>query len=373
MKYRKLGKTGLNVSEIGLGTEYLNKKSGKTVNSVVHESIERGVNYFDILFAYKEYRDNLGYALKGYRSKVIIAGHICCSETNGQYRLSREIKENEELFNDLLKRLHTDYVDIVFIQMVNEMASYEDITRTDGIMELAYRLKKEGKARFVGISGHKAPAVKTTIDTGYVDVLMFPINIVWDFIPGRKDILEICSKNSIGLVAMKPYAGGRIFQKRNSKYITTVQALNYILSHNAISTVVPGVKNVKELKETLRYLEASKKEKDYSTIIAESQQDLHGNCVYCNHCLPCPEGIDIGKVINKLDRITENHKKIKTKLDLYYPGRIRLSRENFKGLSDDISKCTECGICMKRCPFEVDVIGKIKKQETVVREARIRS
>jgi predicted aldo/keto reductase-like oxidoreductase len=361
MKYRKLGKTGLNVSEIGLGTEHLNKKSSRMVYSVMRESIERGVNYFDIVFAFKEYRDNLGYALKGYRSKVIIAGHICCSETNGQYRLSRDVKENERLFNDLLKRLHTDYVDIVFIQMVNEIASYENITKTDGVIELAQRLKKEGKARFIGISGHKVPAVKTTIDTGHVDVLMFPINIAWDFIPGRKDILEICSKNSIGLVAMKPYAGGRIFQKRTSKYITPAQALNYILSHKAISTVVPGVKNVKELKETLRYLESSKKEKDYSTIIAESQQDLRGNCVYCNHCLPCPEGIDIGKVINKLDKVTENNIKIKTKLDLYYPGRIRLSRENFKGLSDDISKCTECGICMRRCPFEVDVIGKMKQ------------
>lgn len=361
MKCRKLGKTGLNVSKIGLGTEHLNKKSSRIVYSVICEAIERGVNYFDIVFAFKEYRDNLGYVLKEYRSKVIIAGHICCSETNGQYRLSREVKENEMLFNDLLKRLHTDYVDIVFIQMVNEMASHKDITKTDGIMEFALRLKKEGKARFIGISGHKVPAVKATIDTGYVDVLMFPINIAWDFVPGRKDILEICSKNSIGLVAMKPYAGGRIFQKRNSKYITTVQALNYILSHKAISTVVPGVKNVKELKETLKYLEASNKEKDYSAIIAESQQDLHGNCVYCNHCLPCPEGIDIGKVINKLDIITENNIKIKSKLDSYYPGRIRLSRENFKGLSDDISKCTECGICMRRCPFEVDVIGKMKQ------------
>jgi len=119
MKYRKLGKTGLDVSIIGLGTEYLNKKPKKTVVSVVHEAIEEGINYFDLVFAFPEYRDNLGASFKGYRDKIIITGHLGCAETDGQYRLTRDVKENEMLFLDLLSRLHTDYVDILMIQMVN--------------------------------------------------------------------------------------------------------------------------------------------------------------------------------------------------------------------------------------------------------------
>ncbi|MCK4234265.1 aldo/keto reductase, partial [candidate division WOR-3 bacterium] len=76
MKYRKLGKTGFDVSIIGLGTEYLNRKPRKNVVSVVHAAIDRGVNYFDLVFAFPDYRDNFGAAFIGYRDNVIIAGHI---------------------------------------------------------------------------------------------------------------------------------------------------------------------------------------------------------------------------------------------------------------------------------------------------------
>ncbi|MCK5022437.1 MAG: aldo/keto reductase, partial [Candidatus Pacebacteria bacterium] len=141
MKYRKLGKTGLEVSIIGLGTEYLNKKTKETVFSVVHEAIEEGVNYFDLVFAFPEYRDNFGVAFKGYRDKIIIAGHVGCAETNGQYRLTRDVKENETLFLDLLKRLHTDHVDILMIQMVNAFESYDRIMKPGGLMELAQRFQ----------------------------------------------------------------------------------------------------------------------------------------------------------------------------------------------------------------------------------------
>ena len=156
MKYRKLGKTELDVSIIGLGTEYLNKKPRKTVVSVVHEAIEKGVNYFDLIFAFPEYRDNFGVSFKGYRDKIIITGHLGCAETNGQYRLTCDVKENEMLFLDLLSRLHTDYVDILMIQMVNTVESYDRVMRPGVLMELAQRFQQEGKARFIGSVGTKS-------------------------------------------------------------------------------------------------------------------------------------------------------------------------------------------------------------------------
>lgn len=76
MKTRKLGKTGLDVGIVGLGTEYLHKRSRETVVSVVREAIERGVNYIDLVFTFPEYLDHLGAALKGQRDRVIITGHL---------------------------------------------------------------------------------------------------------------------------------------------------------------------------------------------------------------------------------------------------------------------------------------------------------
>ena len=366
MKYRKLGKTGLDVSIIGLGTEYLNKKPKKTVVSVVHEAIERGVNYFDLIFAFPEYRDNFGASFKGYRDKIIITGHLGCAETNGQYRLSRDVKENEILFLDLLSRLHTDYVDILMIQMVNTVESYDRVMKPGGLMELARRFQREGKARFIGISGHKAPGVMRFIKNNHIDILMFPINLAWDFMPDRKEVFQTCVSQNVGLVAMKPFAGGRLFQQENS--ISPVKCINYVLTQPGVSTTVPGVKNAKQLRAALRFLEASDEERDFSSIITEFQEDLKGNCVYCNHCLPCPVNIDIGRIIQMVDKAMCNisddlkgdYKTLRKKINFYYPGRIRTSRSQFKGLSTKASECVECGVCMERCPFDVDVISKMK-------------
>lgn len=361
MEYRKLGKTNLQVSTIGFGTEYLEKKSSKRVMSVVHEAIDRGVNYFDLVFSFPEYRDNLGASFRGFRSKIIIAGHICCSEEEGNYLLTRDVNENRILFDDLLRRLHTDYVDIVIIQMVNEISAYEDIARPGGIYDLAKELKQQGKARFIGISGHKVPAVERAIRACDIDVLMFPINIVWDLVPGRKDIFDICISRDIGLVAMKPFAGGRIFQGGGEEMVTPVQAINYVLSQKSVSTVVPGLKDVIELREALSFFESTEGELNYGGILERCQEDLCGNCVYCNHCLPCPVGIDIGQVIRSLDSILRSSAKDGLSWDASYysPGRIQPLRN--KDFSSEPSNCTECEVCVKRCPFEVDIISKMRQ------------
>lgn len=369
MEHRKLGKTGLSVSVIGLGTEYLNRKPRKTVISCVHEAIEQGVNYFDLVFAFSEYRDNFGAAFKGYRDKLIIAGHVGCAETDGQYRLSRDVKENEALFLDLLDRLHTDYIDILIIQMVNAAESYDRVMRPGGLMDLALRFKKEGKARFIGISGHRPVGVMRFIDRGDIDVLMFPVNLAWDFTPGRKEVLQACDGKRVGVVGMKIFAGGRLFQKKKAITVDPIQCVSYVLSQPGVATTVPGVRNGRQLRDALRFLEATDEEKDFGAIIGNFQENLRGNCVYCNHCLPCPVGIDIGRVIHMVDKTLcgmsddpeTDYQSLRKRVNFYYPGRIRTSGAHFKGLSLTASECTECAACMERCPFEVDVISKMRQ------------
>ena len=140
------------------------------------------------------------------------------------------------------------------------------------------------------------------IKDNHIDVLMFPINLAWDFMPGRKEVFQSCVSQNVGLVAMKPFAGGRLSQQENSNTISPAKCINYVLTQPGVSTTVPGVKNVKQLRAALHFLEASNEERDFSSIIIEFQQDLKGNCVYCNHCLPCPVGIDIGQIIQMVDK-----------------------------------------------------------------------
>ncbi len=393
MEYRKLGSTGATVSVIGLGTEYLNHRARNTVVSVVREAVEHGVNYVDMVFAFAEYRDNLGAALRGIRDKVIVAGHICTAETDGHYRLSRDVRENETLFHDLLARLHTDYVDIVFVQMVNSEEGYDAVTAPGGVLDLAQRLRQQGKARFVGMSGHRPAAALKAIRSGLVDVWMYPINLAWDLTPGRKEVQQACAQAGVGLVAMKPFGGGRLFQQsllhpalpvlgpafsatalralcgvagcagKEPRPLTATQALHYVLSQPGVCTAVPGVKNLKQLRAALHYVDAPDDERDYAPVLAAFQQDLEGNCVYCNHCMPCAVGIDIGRTLERLDlslaKEAAGRKRLRERLNRYCPGRIRPARLQVK--SAPAASCIECGECTERCPFGVDVVAKMKR------------
>ncbi len=129
MEYRTLGKTGLKASAIGLGTEYLLGQPRDTVISVVRTAMDNGVNYIDLVYAFAEYRDNFGAALRGRRESAIIAGHLGSAEKDGQYQRTRGLARSEHYFADLLARLGTDHVDVLLLHNFNtlkELAARRD-------------------------------------------------------------------------------------------------------------------------------------------------------------------------------------------------------------------------------------------------------
>jgi len=375
MRYRKLGRTAIDVSIIGLGAEYLEYASRDIIVSVVNEAIDHEVNYIDLFMASPGVRDNFGIALKSKRHKVMIAGHLGSTLRNGQYFKSRNKVACEKYFNDLLTRLQTDFIDVLMLHFIDEPDDYEKVFSSGGLLELATRLKKEGKARFIGMSSHKVPVTLKAVNSGHIDVLMFPVNPAFDTLPGnikvetsgqdnsysqpsiaenklvpeRKELYHTCAIHGVGIVAMKPYAAGRLFTKGNpsSIVLTPVQCINYALSQPGVCTVVPGCRNVDEMKAALAFLNATDSEKDYGAISENPVWKLRGSCMYCNHCLPCPEGIDIGMIT----RIT----------DTAEYGSVDNIASEYQALSSKASDCTECGVCTERCPFGVDVIANMTR------------
>ncbi len=374
MKYRKLGRTGVDVGIVGLGAEYLEQASETTVTSVVHAAIDGGVNYIDLFMASPGVRDNFGVALKNRRHQVMVAGHLGPVWRDGQYCRSRDKAECAKFFEDLLTRLKTDYIDTLLFHFVDKPDDYETVFHPEGLLGLALKFKKEGKTRFIGVSSHNVPVALQAVNSGHIDVLMFTINPAFDTLPGdlkaevsfkeilyhqsaigdsesmpeRKALYHACALRNVGLVAMKPYAAGVLFRENpSSMVLTPVQCLNYALSQPAVCTVVPGCKNVAEMKAALDFLEATDEEKDYSAIDANAMWKLQGSCMYCNHCLPCPVGIDIGKTT----RITDT---------AGYEINDNIFSE-YEALSVRASACTECGVCLERCPFGVDVIANMNR------------
>jgi len=345
MRRNKLGATGLDVSIIGLGLEHLQFKEADKVVPVVHRAIEGGINYFDLLVGSPEVKDVFALALKGHRDDLVLAAHLGIAETDGQYRKSRDVGECEEIFYDLLSRLDTDHVDVLHLHNVDEEEDYQQIVGPGGVLELALDLKQKGKTGCISFSGHNIELAKKAVRDGHIDVLMHPVNIAWDATPGRKELFHLCASRGVGLVGMKPFGGGEIFQRE--KPISPVKCINYTLSQAGVSLALMGVKNIQELEANLAFLDATEKELDFAGVLAEFQGELEGTCVYCNHCLPCPSIIDIGSTIRL--SVTAQH------------GVTDQLRADYDALAVKASACIECDECTERCPFGVDVIARMRQ------------
>lgn len=165
----------------------------------------------------------------------------------------------------------------------------------------------------------------------------------------RIKFYQDCECMGIGIIAMKPFAGGQLLNKEMSvfkKELNENQCLQYALDRPAVLSVLPGVRNMDDLQRILSFLTADPKEKDYSLIGESMSEDAQGICVYCNHCQPCPAELDIG-LINKF-------------YDLAKAGD-QMAAEHYHDLKVDAEDCIKCGHCESYCPFGV-------KQESRMQE-----
>ncbi|HUW84339.1 MAG TPA: aldo/keto reductase [Phycisphaerae bacterium] len=367
MKYRTLGRTKLSVGELGLGTEYLIGKPQETVHSVVHRAIDAGVNFIDLLYGVDHFLDQFGVTLRGCRERVYLAAHMGSGSKNGQIAYFNSPPDCERLFAETLQRLDTDHIDVLFAHMVDSDHEYD--TWGAEMLELAGRYQQQGKVRHVGLSSHDMAVALRAVRSGDVDVLMFPLSAANDAMPDRQTLLSACLEHDVGLIAMKPFAGGRLFDEAASIKLTraqsgehgdfknvqidrpaavsAVQCLSYVLSQIGVSTVIPGIADDLQLDEALDYLTSGDQQRDYGPMLASISQHRRGECVYCNHCLPCPVHLDIGATLRLGDRA-----------ELESDGAVQ---SEYDQLAAKASACTACGGCEKRCPFGVAVIEKMAK------------
>jgi predicted aldo/keto reductase-like oxidoreductase len=352
-----------------MGLEYMKDQPRETVIAAIRAAITAGVNYFDIIFSMTDYLDNLNAAFAGSRDRIFITGHLGSTEEDGQYAKSRHVKKSETAFLNLLDRLNTDHVDIIFLHNCDVPRDYAQLTKANGLLDLALRFRDEGKARFIGFSGHTVDTALQAVETGHIDVLMFPVNIPGNSVEGKRHLLNVCASRNVAVVAMKPFAGGKLFQpkrtldiasyqsggtsfkvKKNTP-VTPVQCISYVLAQPGVVTTVPGCKNADEVAQALAYLTSTTEERDYSTILTEFDQYVSGECTYCNHCLPCPAKINIGETMRFLDLVKQE-----------MTSRLFASYEAMNAHAGD---CKGCNACAKRCPFSVDIVNRMKEALTV--------
>lgn len=375
MIYRKLGRTGLNISAIALGCEGF---AGKREEDVVRDfdfAEEVGINFFDLYASNPALRSNLGKAIAGRRDKFIIQGHLCSIWEKGQYLRSRNIDKTKRSFDDLLTRLGTDYLDVGMIHYIDSIRDFNKVF--DGeIVKYVRQLKQEGIIHFIGMSSHNPQVAQKAVDAGVIDVLMFSINPCYDMQPAteevedlwaeenynnalqnidadREKLYETCERLGVGIDVMKVYGGGDILNELDSPFgraLTPVQAINYALTRPAVAAVMLGCKSIDEMKAAIAWCTASEKERDYAPAISTMKKyTWKGHCMYCGHCAPCTAGIDIASV-NKFYNLARAQDCV--------PETVR---EHYRLLEHHASECVKCGVCQTRCPFGVEIIKGMEK------------
>ena len=309
MEYRTLPHGGEKISVIGLGSGNLTG-SEQEMTDVLNAAIQNGINYFDMapsvqapFFAYAK-------AFDGRRDQIITQMHFGAVYKEGKYGWTRDLDEIKSQFAWQLKLLNTEYTDVGFIHCVDDLDDLDKVM-TGGLWEYMKSLKADGAIRHLGFSSHNPDIARRILETGLIDLFMFSINPAYDYqikdeyaigeVAERAALYRDAERMGVGISVMKPFAGGQLLDEKRSLFkraLTHIQCFQYALDRPAVITVLPGVRNMADLKTVLEYEKASPEEKDYSVIGEFAPQDATGICVYCNHCQPCPMGLNVG-LINK--------------------------------------------------------------------------
>lgn len=324
---RVLGKTNLKINRIGFGGIPIQRVTQQDTNKIIDELINQDINFIDSARGYTVSEEYIGNAIEGKRDKFILASKS----------MSRTYEDMIKDVDITLKNFKTDYIDLYQLHNVKS-DEYQNIFNDNMAYKALLDCKSQGKIKNIGITSHSIDTIKKAVRDEKFDTIQFPYNIVED---QADEIFREAHERNIGIIVMKPLAGGAI---NNAKL-----AIKYILSKNYIDIAIPGMDSVDQVLENISVLENLDIDKEDELKIEDIRSQL-GNrfCRRCEYCMPCPVGINIP--MNFL-------------LEGYY-SRYNLkewSKERYNSLDIKASDCVECGKCESKCPYDLPIREMLKE------------
>lgn len=319
-----LGKTCLNVNPIGFGGIPIQRLSFNESDKVIKKALDMGINFFDTSRVYTDSEEKLGRVFIHFpRDRFVIA-----SKT-----LSRDGKSAAADLETGLKLMNTDYIDLYQCHNISTEDQLEQILAPGGALETLQNAQKEGKIRYIGLTGHKPPVLKKALDAFDFDTLQVPLNYIEQSC--LYELVPYARERDIGIIAMKPVAGGAF------KHVPL--SLRFILTHGA-DVAIPGMDSEEQVVENLSVLENLKPlDKKELAILDKEKEGFEDNfCRRCEYCMPCPEGLPIAFLHI---------------LRAYY-FRYNLkdwAMERINNLPKSYKDCTKCGECVEKCPYDLNM------------------
>ena len=328
MEYTTLGKTGLKISQLGFGGIPIQKIDAAGTKTLMIRLRSAGVNYIDTARAYTVSESFLGEALEGIRQDFVLATKSMARDKEG---MARDIDIS-------LANLRTDHIELYQVHNPS-VGDLDKVCAPGGALEALLEARAAGKIGHLGVTCHATEVLEKALELPWVETVMFPYNIVET---QGEELMKKAKEKNIGFIVMKPLAGGAIED--------ATLALRFILQNDAVSVVIPGMAEEKEIQQNFAACE------DRSALTYEElekintiRDQLGGNfCRRCNYCAPCAVGISMPNVFLSEGYWTRY-------------GLESYARSKYDGLSAHASDCIGCGACETRCPYNLPIRQMLKK------------
>lgn len=332
MKTKRLGRTGLMVTENSFGALPIQRLSVSDASALLRAAYDAGINFFDTAHGYTDSEEKIGAALSDVRSHIYLA-------TKAPAKTRTGVLEQAALS---LSRMKTDYVDLLQLHNIGALPDVNDPESAHyGLLEA----REKGMCRFIGITTHRLDVALAAAKSGLYDTVQFPLS----YISADDDLalIDVCAAHDIGLIAMKALAGGLI------------SSADAAFAFFADKPAVPiwGMQKQAELQDFLRCArDGVTMTPALQEVMEQDRARLTGNfCRGCGYCAPCPAGIDISlaaRMTLMLNRApwreftTPAHREMMVRID----------------------NCIGCGACKSRCPYQLDCPSLLRENYTYFKE-----
>ena len=322
MEYTTLGKTGLTISRMGFGGIPIQKVDAACARKLMEELVRCGVNYIDTARGYTVSEALLGEALTGIRDQFVLA-------TKTMARTSEAMAADIETS---LTNLRTDYIDLYQVHNPS-LSDLKKVCAPGGALEALMAAKAAGKVRHLGVTAHTADVFEYALTLPWVETIMFPYNIVET---QGEALMQKAKELGVGFICMKPLAGGALENAR--------LAMRFIARNENVSVVIPGMYDVREIRQNLAAVEDKAPLSEAELAEIEEIRRTLGTqfCRRCNYCQPCTVGIGISFIF-----ILEGY------LQRY--GLGDWAKDRYHSLAKKAGDCVGCGACEARCPYQLPI------------------
>jgi len=374
MLYRTLGRTGIKVSALGFGCMRLptlgaaDKIDEQNATRLLHEAIERGVNYLDTAWFYHatsfgqegQSEPFVGRALAGgWRDRISLA-------TKLPQQIIKTAAEMDRFLTRQLERLQTDHIDFYLVHGLD--GDSWNRMRDLGVREFLDKARASGRIRHAAFSFHgqkdEFPRIIDEYD-GWAFAQIQYNYMDMDYQAGQSG-LRYAADKGIGVVVMEPLKGGRlakdlppemkaVFDGRPEGWSPAEWALRFVWNDKGVSLLLSGMNDEAQLEENIRVagvaeINAMKPEHlaVYEAARSALQARMKADCSACRYCQPCPEGVEIPEILAALNAASVWDTK-----DAWLTGYARI-----KGKP---SACIECGKCEEICPQGLPIRALLKE------------